>query len=152
MSNDNDACVPQTLTDFVFDLYDSVTLSQLTEEQSRLYNVVFRELSTKVSERELLCVVYIILYYSMVYGIVLYCIVLDSFTHTYSILFHSIILFYHYSIVILFVSMLSFLVLHQHPLAIPAIHCVGMQRRSLVFGLLPRIDASPLACRQSSHS
>jgi translation initiation factor 3 subunit L len=35
------------LTDFVFDLYDSVTLSQLTEEQSRLYNDVFRDLSSK---------------------------------------------------------------------------------------------------------
>ena len=46
--NDTDACVPQTLTDFVFDLYDSVTLSQMTEEQQRLYNVVFRELSAKV--------------------------------------------------------------------------------------------------------
>ena len=49
MANDSDACVPQTLTDFVFDLYDSVTLSQLTEEQTRLYSTVFRELSTKVS-------------------------------------------------------------------------------------------------------
>ena len=48
MANDSDACVPQTLTDFVFDLYDSVTLSQLTEEQSKFYNVVFRELSSKV--------------------------------------------------------------------------------------------------------
>ena len=48
MANDSDACVPKTLTDFVFDLYDSVTLSQLTEEQSRLYNTVFRDLSSKV--------------------------------------------------------------------------------------------------------
>jgi len=47
MANDSDACVPKTLTDFVFDLYDSVTLSQLTEEQSRLYNTVFRDLSSK---------------------------------------------------------------------------------------------------------
>ncbi|KAL3935870.1 MAG: hypothetical protein SGBAC_008695 [Bacillariaceae sp.] len=47
MAIDADACVPQTLTDFVFDLYDSVTLSQLTEEQSRLYNSEFRDLSKK---------------------------------------------------------------------------------------------------------
>lgn len=47
MATDADI-VPQALTDFVFDLYDSVTLSQLTEEQSRLYNNVFRDLSTKV--------------------------------------------------------------------------------------------------------
>ncbi len=43
-----DDCVPQTLTDFVFDLYDSVTLSQLGEEQGRLYNTVLRDLSSKV--------------------------------------------------------------------------------------------------------
>lgn len=48
MASNADACVPQTLTDFVFDLYDSVTLSQLTEEQSRLYNSEFRDLSKKV--------------------------------------------------------------------------------------------------------
>jgi hypothetical protein len=48
MANNVDACVPQTLTDFVFDLYDSVTLSQLPEEQGRLYNTVLRELSSKV--------------------------------------------------------------------------------------------------------
>jgi len=47
MANSADACVPQTLTDFVFDLYDSVTLSQLPEEQGRLYNTVLRELSAK---------------------------------------------------------------------------------------------------------
>ena len=46
---DPDVCVPQTLTDFIFDLYDSVTLSQLTEEQSRLYETEFRDLSQKVS-------------------------------------------------------------------------------------------------------
>lgn len=40
--------VPGAVTDFVFDLYDSVTLSQLTEEQSRLYNDVFTDLSSKV--------------------------------------------------------------------------------------------------------
>lgn len=47
MATDADI-VPQAVTDFVFDLYDSVTLSQLTEEQSRLYNDVFRDLSSKV--------------------------------------------------------------------------------------------------------
>mmetsp|Transcript_12567 Transcript_12567/g.26603 ORF Transcript_12567/g.26603 Transcript_12567/m.26603 type:complete len:134 (-) Transcript_12567:11-412(-) len=46
MATDADI-VPQALTDFVFDLYDSVTLSQLSEEQSRLYNNVFRDLSSK---------------------------------------------------------------------------------------------------------
>ena len=51
MANTSDACVPQALTDFVFDLYDSVTLSQLTEEQSRLYNTEFRDLSSKVRKR-----------------------------------------------------------------------------------------------------
>ena len=51
MANASDACVPQALTDFVFDLYDSVTLSQLTEEQSRLYNTEFRDLSSKVRKK-----------------------------------------------------------------------------------------------------
>lgn len=47
MVNSPDDCVPQTLTDFIFDLFDSVTLSQLPEEQSRLYNTVLRDLSSK---------------------------------------------------------------------------------------------------------
>jgi len=47
MATDADI-VPQVLTDFVFDLYDSVTLSQLTEEQTRLYSDVFQDLSGKV--------------------------------------------------------------------------------------------------------
>lgn len=47
MSNDADACVPKALTDFVFDLYDSVTLSHIAEEQRRLYNAEFRDLSQK---------------------------------------------------------------------------------------------------------
>lgn len=47
MATDADI-VPQGVTDFVFDLSDSVTLSQLTEEQARLYNNVFRDLSQKV--------------------------------------------------------------------------------------------------------
>lgn len=47
MSNDIDACVPKVLNDFVFDLYDSVTTSQLAEEQSKLYNVDFRDLHGK---------------------------------------------------------------------------------------------------------
>jgi hypothetical protein len=50
MATDADI-VPQALTDFVFDLYDSVSLSQLTEEQGRLYNNVFRDLSQKVCIR-----------------------------------------------------------------------------------------------------
>lgn len=47
MATDADI-VPHGVTDFVFDLYDSVTLSQLSEEQSRFYNHVFRDLSNKV--------------------------------------------------------------------------------------------------------
>lgn len=47
MASDADACVPKALTDFVFDLYDSVTLSHITEEQKRLYNTEFRDLSQK---------------------------------------------------------------------------------------------------------
>mmetsp|Transcript_10154 Transcript_10154/g.20971 ORF Transcript_10154/g.20971 Transcript_10154/m.20971 type:complete len:513 (-) Transcript_10154:79-1617(-) len=47
MSKDSDVALPKALTDFIFDLYDSVTLSQLTEEQSKLYDVDFRELSSK---------------------------------------------------------------------------------------------------------
>ena len=47
MATDADI-VPHALTDFVFDLYDSVTLSQLSEEQTRLYNDVFQDLSKKV--------------------------------------------------------------------------------------------------------
>jgi RNA polymerase I-associated factor PAF67 len=47
MSKHGAACLPQALTDFCFDLYDSVTLSQLPEEQSRLYHVVFADLSHK---------------------------------------------------------------------------------------------------------
>lgn len=48
MASDSDACVPTVVTDFIFDLSDSVTLSQLPEEQIKLYNVVFRELCNKV--------------------------------------------------------------------------------------------------------
>lgn len=47
MASDSDACVPQALTDFIFDLYDSVTTSQIAEEQSKHYNTTFRELSSK---------------------------------------------------------------------------------------------------------
>ena len=47
MASDADACVPKALTDFVFDLYDSVTLSQIAEEQTKLYNTDFRDLSQK---------------------------------------------------------------------------------------------------------
>jgi hypothetical protein len=45
---DSDACVPQVVTDFIFDLSDSLTLAQIPEEQSQLYNVAFRELCSKV--------------------------------------------------------------------------------------------------------
>jgi translation initiation factor 3 subunit L len=44
---DSDACVPQVVTDFIFDLSDSLTLAQIPEEQSQLYNVAFRELCSK---------------------------------------------------------------------------------------------------------
>ena len=67
MANDSDACVPKTLTDFVFDLYDSVTLSQLTEEQSRLYNTVFRDLSSKVKFRGNSAVCFLFLLLSIVW-------------------------------------------------------------------------------------
>lgn len=39
--------LPKALTDFVFDLYDSVTLSQLAEEQTKFYSVDFPELTKK---------------------------------------------------------------------------------------------------------
>jgi len=47
MANESDACVPQALTDFVFDLYDSVTLSHIAEEQRKLYIADFKDLSQK---------------------------------------------------------------------------------------------------------
>lgn len=47
MAADSDACVPKALTDFVFDLYDSVTLSHITEEQRKCYNADFADLSQK---------------------------------------------------------------------------------------------------------
>jgi translation initiation factor 3 subunit L len=47
MTNDSDNLMPAALTDFVFDLFDSVTLSQMPEEQSKLYEIDFRELSQK---------------------------------------------------------------------------------------------------------
>mmetsp|Transcript_17638 Transcript_17638/g.24813 ORF Transcript_17638/g.24813 Transcript_17638/m.24813 type:complete len:614 (-) Transcript_17638:396-2237(-) len=42
-----DACVPQALTDFVFDLYDSVTSSQIPEEQRTFYKTTFADLCAK---------------------------------------------------------------------------------------------------------
>lgn len=42
-----DDCVPQGVTDFIFDLYDSVSTSQIAEEQSRLYRTTLHELSQK---------------------------------------------------------------------------------------------------------
>ncbi|GKY97315.1 hypothetical protein MPSEU_000689900 [Mayamaea pseudoterrestris] len=41
------ACLPKAVLDFIFDLYDSVTLSQLSEEQAKLYETDFRDLSQK---------------------------------------------------------------------------------------------------------
>jgi hypothetical protein len=40
-----DAMIPTVVTDFVFDLFDSVTLSQKPEEQQHLYEHVFPDLS-----------------------------------------------------------------------------------------------------------
>ena len=39
----SDVALPKALTDFVFDLHDSVTLSQITEEQTKLYQTAFRD-------------------------------------------------------------------------------------------------------------
>jgi hypothetical protein len=50
-NNDADTCVPTQVTDFIFDLSDSVTLSQIAEEQIKLYNVTFRELCSMVCKR-----------------------------------------------------------------------------------------------------
>lgn len=47
MASSSDVALPKALTDFVFDLHDSVTLSQITEEQTKLYETDFRELSNK---------------------------------------------------------------------------------------------------------
>lgn len=47
MPENPDNCVPQAVTDFLFDLYDSVTLSQLTEEQQKLYTTALPDLSQK---------------------------------------------------------------------------------------------------------
>lgn len=43
----SDAMLPKALTDFVYDLYDSVTLSQLSEEQAVFYETDFAELTKK---------------------------------------------------------------------------------------------------------
>lgn len=47
-SKDADSCVPTLVKDFIFDLCDSVTLSQIPDEQNKLYNVTFRDLCSKV--------------------------------------------------------------------------------------------------------
>jgi translation initiation factor 3 subunit L len=47
MSSDPDACVPKVLTDFIFDLYDSVTLSQVAEEQTKLYQIDLADLNAR---------------------------------------------------------------------------------------------------------
>jgi translation initiation factor 3 subunit L len=46
MAGTGDA-MPKALTDFVYDLYDSVTLSQMSEEQAKFYETDFRELTSK---------------------------------------------------------------------------------------------------------
>jgi translation initiation factor 3 subunit L len=43
----DDACLPTVVTDFIFDLYDSVTTSQIPEEQSKLYESTLPDLSSK---------------------------------------------------------------------------------------------------------
>jgi hypothetical protein len=49
MSSNDDNCLPDELKDFVFDLHDSVRLSQIPIEQLALYAGKFRELTSKVS-------------------------------------------------------------------------------------------------------
>lgn len=55
-NNDADSCVPAQVTDFIFDLSDSVTLSQIAEEQAKLYTTTFRELCTKVRAIDIITV------------------------------------------------------------------------------------------------
>lgn len=52
MSSDPDACVPKIVTDFVFDLYDSVTLSQIAEDQQRLYGSDLGELHDRYFDKQ----------------------------------------------------------------------------------------------------
>lgn len=47
MPEASDEPVPQAVTDFIFDLYDSASISQLTEEQIKLYRTTFHDLSQK---------------------------------------------------------------------------------------------------------
>lgn len=47
MASSDHEPAPRALTDFVFDLYDSVTMSQIEEEQTKLYQTDFRDLSSK---------------------------------------------------------------------------------------------------------
>ena len=47
MANNSDVALPEALKNFVFDLHDSVTLSQIGQEQAKLYETDFRELSNK---------------------------------------------------------------------------------------------------------
>ena len=42
--NNDDSFIPKAVTDFIFDLYDSVTLSQIHTEQNKLYQTTFVEL------------------------------------------------------------------------------------------------------------
>lgn len=47
MPESADECLPQAVTDFIFDLFDSVSTSQLAEEQAAFYQVTLPELSQK---------------------------------------------------------------------------------------------------------
>jgi translation initiation factor 3 subunit L len=47
MPEDSDSFVPQVVTDFLFDLYDSVTISQIKVEQVKLYTTDLPEICTK---------------------------------------------------------------------------------------------------------
>ncbi|KAL7578967.1 hypothetical protein ACA910_019014 [Epithemia clementina (nom. ined.)] len=46
-SSSADVALPKSLTDFIFDLYDSVITAQLMDEQVPLYETTFRDLSSK---------------------------------------------------------------------------------------------------------
>ena len=51
-SADNpDSCIPTPLKDFVFDLHDSVRVSQIPSEQQALYSGSFRELTAKYFDK-----------------------------------------------------------------------------------------------------
>jgi translation initiation factor 3 subunit L len=47
MPDSPDECLPQAVTDFIFDLYDSISNSQVVDEQTNFYRTVWPELSQK---------------------------------------------------------------------------------------------------------